>query len=437
MVNKIRTGLLIQGVASYGFLTVAARGVSEAAFSVVAALWSAVFALANGLFSPLEQETTRAVAERVARGERVGPVLSRIATLGAAMVVLLAAAVLAGRDELADRVFSGETGMVTALLAGVAVAAAVFVIRGLLAGTRRYLTYAGQLAGDGLLRLAAAGLLVWFGAATAVRLGVLVAAAALSTLALTLVALPRPGGRARPGSWREVTANLGWLILAAFGSYGVSNAGPVVLQLLGGDDPGLAGRFLAAFIIVRIPLFFTSALQASLLPRLVTAVQEADPAAFGAALRRMVRVVAGLGILALPALAVAGPAAVGLLFGSRYTASRVDMVLLGASSVLVVLATLLQSAVLAFDGHRVVGVAWAAGAAVFAASCLLPVAPVLRLDLGYVLSASVVLGLLTGWLTRRRAVAGNGARGPVAEPVSEKPIGAAPPPVPDEPSGRN
>ena len=396
-------GLLVQGVTSYGFLTAAARGLSEAEFSVVAALWSAVYALANGLFSPLEQETTRAVAERISRGERIGPVLLRVAGVGGGMAAMVAVVLLAGHDPLARRVFSGETGMVAVLAVGVVGAAAMFITRGVLAGTRRYWTYAAQLAGDGVLRLLVALLVLAAGAATALRLGALVAAAPLVVLALTLLVLPRPGGSDRHSAWGEVTTNLGWLVVAAASSYGVSNAGPVVLQLIGRDDPGLAGRFLAAFVVVRIPLFFTSALQASLLPQLVGAVERGDSRSFSAALTRMVTVVSGLGAFALLVFAVAGPAVVSLLFGARYAAARFDVVALGASSVLFVLATLLQSAALALGGHRAVAACWAAGAALFAVSCTLPLEPVARLELGYFLSAMVVLGLLSIWLLRRRA----------------------------------
>jgi O-antigen/teichoic acid export membrane protein len=408
----VTTGLVVQGVTTYGFLTVAARGMSEAEFSVVAALWSAVFALANGLFSPLEQETTRAVAERVARGERLGPVIGRVVVLGTAMVLLVAVVLTVAREPLSARVFSGRMPMVAVLAIAVGGAAAVFLVRGILAGTRRYWTYAAQLAGDGTVRLLVSVFLVAAGAATAVRLGAVLAVVPILTLAMLLPVIPRSGGRPRSGRWSEVTANLGWLVLAAVGSYGIANAGPIVLQVIGGQDPGLAGRFLAAFVVVRIPLFFTSALQASLLPRLVTAVEDGDDTAFVAALGRMVAVVGGLGSLVLAGFAVGGPQLVSLLFGARYQVTRFDVVVLGASSVLFVLATLMQQAALALGGHRAVAVCWSVGAALFTAACLLPLDPVLRLETGYLVSGAAVLGLLSWTLVRRRLrpapVAGTG-----------------------------
>jgi O-antigen/teichoic acid export membrane protein len=329
-------------------------------------------------------------------------VVTRVATIGAAMVAVLVAGLLLARRSLADLVFSGQVAMVVVLAVGLVAAAAIYVTRGLLAGTQRYWTYAGQLAGEGTLRVAVAVAIGLAGAGSALRLGVVVALAPAVVLAATLVVLPRPGGRPRAGNWAEVSANLGWLVLASASSYGVSNAGPVVLQLLGNDDPGLAGRFLAAFVLVRIPLFFTAALQASLLPRLVTAVEAGDRPAFVAALRSMIGVVGGLGLVALAGFAAVGPLAVRLLFGPRYPAERIDLVLLGFSSVVFVLATMLQSGVLALGGHRAVAGFWLGGGLVFAGCCLLPLAPITRLDLGYCASALVVLGLMLARLARVR-----------------------------------
>ena len=108
-------GLVVVGLASYGFLTLAARNLRPSEFSAVAALWSLLYGLAGGLFLPLEQETTRQVAQRVVRGERVGPVLTKVIRLGAVLLAVLLGGLLLARRPLTDAIFGGNQGMVLAL----------------------------------------------------------------------------------------------------------------------------------------------------------------------------------------------------------------------------------------------------------------------------------------------------------------------------------
>ncbi len=409
----VTSGLLVLGLSSYAFLAIASHTTTPAQFSAVAAAWSLIYAL-TGVFTPLEQETTRAVAERRARAERIAPVATRVAVIGAVAGLVTAAGLLLLRGPLAGRVLGGYTELVPALVVTLLATGASFVLRGVFAGSSRYRMYGSVLAGEGLLRVAGTALLAAAIGSTAGRLGLVLAVAAVTPQVLALAALPRAGGRHRAGSWSEVTANLGWLMGASIVSQFVANAGPVVLQLLGPADPGLAGRFLAAFVLVRIPLFFVSALQASLLPRLVRAVELADHQGYTRALLQMLGIVGVLGALALAAFAVIGPAFVSLLVGGHESVGRSDLVVLGLSSVLFVLASLLQSAALALGGHRLVAAAWGVGGIVFVATCLVPLQPLLRLEIAYTLSSMIVPLILGAWL----AVARSGAGARSAEPMA-------------------
>lgn len=408
----VTAGLLVLGVSSYAFLSLASHSVSKGEFSAVAALWSLVYALA-GVFTPLEQEATRAVAQRRVHGQAIAPVVARVATIGAAAAVLVVLVLFALQGPLTSRILGGQRTLVSALAATLVATGASFVLRGVLAGTRRYRAYGGVLAGEGLLRVVGAGVLALAVMPSAGRLGLVLAAAALVPQLVGLLALPRTGGTPHPGSWAEVTSNLGWLVCASVVTQAVANAGPVVLQLLGSQDEGEAGRFLAAFVLVRIPLLFVSALQASLLPRLVSAVESDDHGAYGLALKQMIGIVGALGTLALVGFAAIGPIFVSLLLGRSDSIGRVDLVVLGLSSVLFVLAALLQSAVLALGGHRVVAACWAVGGVLFVAGCLLPLASLLRLEIAYVVSSAAVPLLLAAWLTRARSA----RRRALAQPV--------------------
>lgn len=398
----VASGLVVVGLTSYGFLTVTARHLPPADFSAIAAMWFLLYALAGGFFLPLEQETTRAVAQRVLRGERVGPVVIRVALLGGALLMVMVAVLLALRVPIAAHLLGGRTALVVPLCLALTGMAGLYITRGLFAGTSCFGRYAGQLGGEGVLRFGLTIAVLVAGTATVSSIGVAMGLAPLLVLAVTLMVLPRPGGTPVPGRWPEVTQNLGLLLVASVFAQGMANAGPIVLAILGVDRATI-GEFSAGFYLVRLPLFFTGALQASLLPRLVQAAEVGDRSGFDRTLRQLLVVVAGLGAIALAVFALVGPALVRLLFGPSYVIGRVDLVVLALSSVLLLLAALLQSAALATSGHRTVAIAWSASGATFVAGCLLPLQPFARIELAYVMASVVVLLLL--WMALRRAAA--------------------------------
>ena len=78
----VGVGLIVAGLSAYGFLFFADRALSKAEYSPLGALWSMVFLIGPGLFLPLEQEISRALAERRARFQGGLPVVRRAATIG-------------------------------------------------------------------------------------------------------------------------------------------------------------------------------------------------------------------------------------------------------------------------------------------------------------------------------------------------------------------
>src|ERR671910_1998843 len=78
----VGVGLIVAGVSAYGFLFVADKALSKTEYSPLGALWSLVFLAGPGLFLPFEQEISRALAERRARGIGGAPVGRRGAPLG-------------------------------------------------------------------------------------------------------------------------------------------------------------------------------------------------------------------------------------------------------------------------------------------------------------------------------------------------------------------
>ncbi|SVA67929.1 uncharacterized protein METZ01_LOCUS120783, partial [marine metagenome] len=87
-------GLLVNGVASYVFLAVAARNLGPDAYTPVGMLWALGFLLGPGLFQPLEQETARTISSRSGRGVvpvvRSAAAVAGMGTLGLALVAAAA-----------------------------------------------------------------------------------------------------------------------------------------------------------------------------------------------------------------------------------------------------------------------------------------------------------------------------------------------------------
>ena len=391
-------GLVVSGLASYAFLALAARALGPQRFAPLSVLWAALFVAGPGLFQPVEQELSRSIAARAARGDGFATITRRAALLAAGLFAGVAVGAAAASAWLADLLFGGDRSRVLALVAGVGGYAASHVVRGHLAGTGRYGRYAEWFHTDGafkalpclvllLLGVATTG---WYAAvlASAAYLGVLVAGRGRWDLG--------PDERTR-STWSELTRSMGHLLLTSFAVAALLNSGTVAVEVLATPSQAdRAGIFLTGLVIARVPLFFYQAVQAALLPRL------ADLASRGQIvdLRRQLGVVlAGLASLTMAAVAAAylmGSWLVGLLFGAEYRdLSGTDMAALALSSMLAMGALTLGQALIALHLQARTWWPWLAGLTVFGASAAWASDDLfVRVEVASVLSSAVVLVLM-------------------------------------------
>ena len=170
--------------------------------TAVSVLWSIVFLLGLGVFFPVEQELIRLVAARTVAGQGIGPVVRRGATLALVIGAVLLTAFAVAAGPLAGRLFGGDPAMV-ATLGGATVALAVTsVSRGTLAGLGRFGAYGRQLAVDGGLRVLLACALGVARTRTPAAYGLILVAAPLLAVAVTLrpvLAQLHPGRRSAGG----------------------------------------------------------------------------------------------------------------------------------------------------------------------------------------------------------------------------------------------
>ncbi|HEX2027531.1 MAG TPA: hypothetical protein VHF25_05975, partial [Nitriliruptorales bacterium] len=263
----VGAGLLVLGLASYGFLVISGRALGPAAFAPLSALWAVVFTVGPGVFVPLEQEVARVVAAR--RAVRTGgrPVVRRARHLAATATLVLLLAIVAGHRALLDELLATDVLLLAALALGLAGYAVEHLLRGTLAGTGRFGAYGTVLAVEGLTRLAASMALALVGVRGVGAYGLAFGVAPLVGAAVWL-GLRRPLTRPGPASdWRDLSTAFGWLLAAQLLAQFLVNGPQIVVVALAREvEKGEAGRFIAGVILARVPLFLFAAIQAALLP---------------------------------------------------------------------------------------------------------------------------------------------------------------------------
>jgi O-antigen/teichoic acid export membrane protein len=393
----VAIGLFIAGVCSFAFFRVGkvALGGDEA-FQPVISLWFATFALAPGLFLPLEQELGRALSARRALGQGGRPIVVKVVVLGAVLALAVSVVLLALGPWLSGSYFGDNWTMVAALVLAVVAYAPAHLSRGLCSGMGRFRAYAVVMGADGLVRIVLCLLLAGIGVSAVGWFGLAVAVSPLLGVAAVgwrkqLVTEPGP-----PASWKEVTPNLGWLLLGSLMAASLVNAGPIATSVLAADsEKGLVTRFGYGVILARIPLFLFQAVQAALLPRLSHLAASGQMDEFVVGFRRLVRVVVAVGVLGVVGAFTLGPLAVEILYDS--TLSRRTLAVLALGSVFYMIGLAMAQAVIALHGHALVALGWTAGMAAFVLSTWLIGGEVFRrVELSLLIGSGVAM--LMFWL---------------------------------------
>src|SRR5689334_9375142 len=97
------------GLLAYAFHILAARTLTTDEYGQIAAFWAALFIAVVVLFRPLEQTTSRAVADRLARGQEATTVLRSVAVVYLCVLGALAIAAALAWRPLTNGLFSGTS----------------------------------------------------------------------------------------------------------------------------------------------------------------------------------------------------------------------------------------------------------------------------------------------------------------------------------------
>jgi O-antigen/teichoic acid export membrane protein len=194
--------------------------------------------------------------------------------------------------------------------------------------------------------------------------------------------------------------SVSYLVVAVALSQVVANLAPVVVTYRSPGDLVTAGVFGATFVLARIPLFLFAPVQAVLLPQLTRAAALGDLAELRRRLRQVVAIVVGVGTVGVAGCVVLGPWAADVLFNTAQRPSTTTLALLGAATVLMLVAMVMQPTLVALGRQQVVTVAWVAGTVVFLALLVLPVPPITAALVAQLVGPLVVAAVLTGAAVR-------------------------------------
>ena len=401
-------GTLASGVLAYAFNVLAARALGPAAYGAIGALWGGMFLLAVLLFRPIEQTISRAVADKVARGEDARPVLK--ATLGLTTMITataLLACVLAWAP-ITDRLFGGDPILTVALLAGLAGYALSYFARGVVGGVQWFGGYGLVLLADGAIRFVIALPLLFVASETVAAVAI---AAAAAGGALAPLASRRRGAMRRLAGGTRGTFELGSVVKFALPAAVIAGAeqvlvsgGPLLVLIAGGDGAAeAAGVLFAATLLVRAPVFLLQGVQASLLPSLTTFRARGDEASLHRATVKIALMLTGFAAALAAGALIAGPLAMTILYGDEFTAGRFDLALLCVGIGGFMAAGVFCQAALARTQAWAAARAWGVGAVTFVAlELVLSGTPFHRVSVASAAGASIAGLLLMRTLWRER-----------------------------------
>ncbi|WP_051813150.1 lipopolysaccharide biosynthesis protein [Kitasatospora sp. MBT63] len=398
-------GTVVLGAASYIHLMAAGHGLATDDMASVSVLWTILMSVGLGLFFPVEQELTRLVAAQRVAEQGVSGLVRRTLMLTAGLLAVLAAGLAAAARPLADTFFNGRLDMVAALGLAFAAMAAGNVTRGVLAGLGRFGPYGMQLGIDGGLRIALAVAFALAGVRSPLAYALILTAAPLVSVLLTL--RPVLGGieRGTAPAWRVLVAGLVPLVCSTLLSQVVVNAAVVSTKLLAPADGALVAGLLNAIVLARVPLFVFGSLQASLLSGLSTAAAAGDRGAFSKLLARTCLVVTALGALGGVPATFLGPWLIRVLFGAQDVLGRADFFWMSAGTLCYMLAMVLGQALMVLHRHGIQLLCWVLATLVLLGVTLLPGEVATRVCLAYTAgSLTAALAMASAlWLTFLRA----------------------------------
>jgi O-antigen/teichoic acid export membrane protein len=422
-------GLVSQAITTYLVLILAGRTLGAAAFGPLSALYVLLTSIATGLFLPLEQEIARLRGDQRGRGVWDAALFRRATRLGLCGAAA-AVAVVAVAFPVTLTIVGRNAPLLVALCIALPGYAVCFAMRGELAGRRQLPRYGVQLAVEGTVRLGGTVLLVLIGATGVGWYGAMFAGAPWVAAGVSAIGWQRPDGPVTTEPPPPLVRPVGLLVLSCLASQLLINAGPLVVALLAGrGEQARVGAFLAALVVVRVPVFLFTAVQPSFLPAIAEHSAAQRRASFVQLISRVLTAAAALVAVSSVAAVALGPWMLRTFFGFRQSVtslSRWTFAEMTLSVGLFLIAAVLAQALLGRGRHAATTMGWLVGLAGLAAGTAAGTGAVSRAGTGFLVGAmagTAALGVAL-WQDLRRWH-------PPAQPFRQPTVAAGPGATPD------
>ena len=376
----------VSGALTFLFIGISTRALGgPAGYAPIALLWNSTFLVVQVLWVAATQTLGRHVAEREARGEDWGPVVSSVRRWQVALLIGFLTLALAASPWLTRLVFE-DAWITAAFIVAVALYAPEYFRRGIFNGHRQPTRMGGQILAEAASRVVVTVALL------AAGLGVAAAAIAIVLAPVVGVLAVRPGPvrpAQKPGEPFSVGKALrfaGPVLVCMVCAQTLASGGVVLAGLMGGTKAqvGLLG---AALIFTRIPQYVMSPVIGALLPHASRALSTGGRAALDRFALRAAGIVGAVGVLMVGGAWLLGGWGLKLFAGDRYQADDGLLALLAALAAFYLLAETLNQALYALGRGRLAAAGWILGL-ISAALCVL----VIRTDLIERISISLVFG---------------------------------------------
>jgi O-antigen/teichoic acid export membrane protein len=395
-------GLFIAGISAYIFFKIGQQALGQDGFKPIVAMWFIAFTTLS-IYQPIEQETSRAIAHRLALNQGGLPVVKRIVQISLVGLVVLLAVLIIVSKQLNDQFFEGNASVTFSVFVLICFSLPGFLARGICSGTGRFGAYGLIIGADGAVRMIGCAVL-WLAGVTHVGAYALMIGVSpiVGVIAVGLAGKLRVDDGPE-ATWSEVTPNLGWLLMGSLFAAALVNAGPITVDILGSSEPAeVVTRFGNAVIFARVPLFLFGAVQAALLPRLAKLAAQRKLSEFSRGFRQLMILVCGVGVVGTIGAFLVGPQVLDLVYQGGIDRRTMTLLALASAMYMVGLAT--AQAVIALRGHAVVAWGWSVSFISFVLIAWLSSNDLyLRVELALVGSSLIAIVVFGAALRRRMA----------------------------------
>lgn len=385
-------GSLLSGLAAYAFIAIGTRTVGSESFASVSVLWT-LWAMSAAVFTfPVQHWVIRTIEADSGEG-RVRSALPSLMTASLVVSLVLGVVSWMMRGPL-----FGDEGVAFPVLAAIVPLGTVFMglNRGVLSARLRFRSTASAIAGENLIRAAAALVVT-----TATGLGLaLIAGFAVGLFWPSSLRLETSGRRLIEPS---PLAFLGGVASGSLIGQIVLTSGPLILALIGGSPTQITGLF-SALALFRAPYIIAIGVTPRMTGWLTRIVLDSGQPAIRRITYRTLLICLVVAAIAAALGATFGPEALTLVFGQEVVLASTTTAIVAVGSAIAVCTLFLTLLMLAAARTGLISTAWSGAAVVGVLLVLTGVgSPVDTVALGFLAAEAFALCAISVAAIRRRS----------------------------------